>query len=158
MLLHLSPVSIHFPTEISFMNSLVYFVYLLVPRFTYFLGFFSKLSNFSFYFLDFLTHIFRSQKKITIKIKKNKTTNLTRDRWWSPLLLTFSGAILKPLFFISALFLSVLSFQTPSPLYCGPNPLQLGHISLLALHQVLKGSPDFLVLLHKFPECLFNSI
>ena len=58
--------------------------------------------------------------------------------------------------FISAILLSVLSFQAPPPLHCGPNPLQLGHVLLLALHQVLEGLPNSLVLLHKFLECLFD--
>ena len=34
--------------------------------------------------------------------------------------------------------------------------LQLGHVSLLALHQVPEGLPDSSVLLHEFLECLFN--
>jgi len=32
----------------------------------------------------------------------------------------------------------------------------LGHVPLLALHQVLEGLPNSLVLLHKLPEYLFN--
>jgi len=32
----------------------------------------------------------------------------------------------------------------------------LGHVPLLALHQVLEGLLNSSVLLHKLPECLFN--
>ena len=67
----------------------------------------------------------------------------------------FLWAILRPLLFISVL-LPALFFWVPSPLHRGPNPLQLGCIPLLALHQVPEGLPDSSVLLHEFPECLFN--
>ena len=75
--------------------------------------------------LDFLTHTFKSQKRKEKKIllSKNKTTILTRGRQRSPLLLTFSGAILRLLHIIFALLLPGLSFQTPSPLHCSPNSL-----------------------------------
>ena len=106
--------------------------------------------------LTFLTHTINSQE-ITNSIRKNKTKILTGGRWRSHLLLTFSGAILGPLLFISILLLPALFFWAPSPLHRGPNPLQLGYVPLLALHQVPEGLPDSLVLLHKFPECLFNS-
>jgi len=89
---------------------------------------------------------------------KNKTTILVGGRQWSSLLLTFSGAILRPFLFISALLFSILSFQTPSLFYCSLNPFQLGCTSLLALHQVPKRLPNFLVLLHEFLKCLFNDI
>ena len=128
MLLHFSSASMHFPTGISFINSLVYSVCLfsLTPSFsTLFRVFFLKLSNFfSFYFLNFLTHTFRSQNKINIYIYiRNKDTILTGGRQQNPFLLSFSGAILGPLLSISTLLLLVLSFKAPSPLHCGPNPL-----------------------------------
>ena len=105
--------------------------------------------------LTFLTHTFNSQeinKKNSIK-RKNKTSILTGGGWRSPLL---SSAILRPLHIISVLLLPTLSFQALSSLHRSPNSLQLGHISLLALHQVLERLPDSSVLLYKFPECLFN--
>ena len=110
---------------------------------------------FSFYFLDLFTHTFRSQNSIKIYIK-NKDIILARGKWQSSLLLTFSGAILRPLLSISALLLPIFSFQTPFPLHHGPNSLQLHCVPLLAFHQVLERLSDFLVLLHKFLECLFN--
>ena len=70
-----------------------------------------------------------------------------------PPLLTFSGAILGPLLFIS---IPALFFRAPSPFHHSPNPLQLGRIPLLALHQVPEGLPNSLVLLHKLLECLLN--
>jgi len=65
--------------------------------------------------------------------------------------LTFPKAILGLLLF------PILSSQTLSLLHHSPNPLQLGYVLFLALHQVLEGLSDSLVLLHKFSECLFNS-
>ena len=157
-LLHLSSVSVYFPTGISFTNFLVYSICLfsLTPSFSTL--FRISFQNFiSFYYLNSLTYTFRSQKKITIKIK-NKTTNLTKGRWQSLLFLTISGAILRPLLSISALLFLILPFKAPSLLHCGPNPLQLGHIPLLALYKVPEGPPNSSVLLHKFLECFFNGI
>ena len=106
-------------------------------------------------FLDFLTHIFRSQNKI--KNKEKKTTILAEGRQQSPLLLTFSRTILRLSLIISALFLLILSFQAPSLFHCFPNPLQLGYVFYLALCQVLKRLSDSLVLLYEFLEYLFNN-
>ena len=120
----------------------------------HFLGF--SFQNFKLLFiliLVFLTHTFNSQKnKNSIKKSKNKTTNLTGGGQQSLLLLTFSGAILGSLLFIS---ISALFFRASSLLYHSSNPLQLGCVPLLALYQVPEGLPDSLVLLYKFPECLF---
>ena len=121
----------------------------------HFLGF--SFQNFKLLFiliLVFLTHTFNSQKnKNSIKKSKNKTTNLTGGRQQSLLLLTFSGAILGSLLFISV---SALFFRAPSLLYHSSYPLQLGCVPLLALYQVLEGLPDSLVLLHKLLECFFD--
>ena len=57
---------------------------------------------------------------------------------------------------VSILLFSALFFRALSLLHRSPNSLQLGCIPLLALHQVPEGLPDSLVLLHEFPECLFN--
>ena len=145
-----------FPSLIFSIFYLLIFINSQLPH--TFQGFLFKTSNFfSFQFLIFLTHIFNSQKnKNSIKKEKQETTNLTGDGRWSPLLLTFSGAILEPLFFISILLLPTLSFQAPSLLYHGPNSLWLGCVPLLALHQVPEGLPNSSVLLHKLPEYLFN--
>jgi len=48
--------------------------------------------------------------KILLSKRKNKTTILTGGRQRSPLLLNFPGAILGPLYVISALLLPILSF------------------------------------------------
>ena len=121
----------------------------------HFLGF--SFQNFKLLFiliLVFLTHTFNSQKnKNSIKKSKNKTTNLTGGGQQSLLLLTFSGAILGSLLFISV---SALFFRAPSLLYHSSNPLQLGCVPLLALYQVPEGLPDSLVLLHKLLECFFD--
>ena len=104
------------------------------------------------------SHIYFTENKILIKSllkRKNKTSILTGGGQRSPPLLTFSRAILGPLLFISVL-LPAFFFQALSLLHCGSNPLQLGHIPLLALHQVPEGLPNSLVLLHKLLECLFN--
>ena len=70
--------------------------------------------------------------------------------------MTFPRATLRPLLFISTLYLLILSFQILSLLHHGPNPLWLSHVSLLALHQVLEGPHNSLLLLHEFLE-LFRS-
>ena len=44
-------------------------------------------------------------------MKENKTTILTGGGRWSPLLLTFSGAILGPLHIIPTLLLPILSVK-----------------------------------------------
>ena len=139
MLLYVSPASVHLIGIFSFINFLVYSVHLFSLTLSFYALFGVSSQNFKLFFiliLVFLTHIFNSQK-IKILLKKNQgTTNLTGDGWQSPLLLTFSGAILGPLLFISVLLLPALSFQAPSLLHRGPNPLQLGCIPLLALYQV----------------------
>ena len=121
----------------------------------HFLGF--SFQNFKLLFiliLVFLTHTFNSQKnKNSIKKSKNKTTNLTGGGQQSLLLLTFSGAILGSLLFIS---ISALFFRASSLLYHSSNPLQLGCVPLLALYQVPEGLPDSLVLLHKLLECFLD--
>ena len=124
----------------------------------YFSGFSSQ--NFKLLFIlilvFFLTHTFNSQRiKNSIKKEKKKTSILIGGRRRSPFL-TFSRAILGPLCVISILLFPALSFQAPSPLHHNPNSLQLGCIPLLALYQVPEGLPDSSVLLHEFPECLFN--
>ena len=148
-----------FPMGISFINFLVYSVHLFSLTLSFYALFGVSSQNFKLLFiliLVFLTHTFNSQRiKNSIK-EKNKTSILTGGERRSLLLLTFSGAILRPLHIISAFLFPDLSFWTPSPLHCGPNPLQLGRVPLLALHQVLKELPDSSVLLHKFLECLFN--
>jgi len=148
-----------FPMGISFINFLVYSVCLfsLTLSFHALFRVSFKTSNF-FLILAFLTHTFNSQKiKILLK-KKQETTNLIGGRRWSSLFLTFSGAILGPLLFISILLLPALFFRALSLLHCSPNPLQLSHTPLLVLHQVLEGLFNSSVLLHKLPECLFNDI
>ena len=158
MLLHLSPVSMYFQWGFPSFNFFSIFCLLISinPQLLYtFQGFFSEFSNFSSFNSYFLTHTFNSQE-ITNSIRKNKTKILTRGGQRSPLLLTFSRAILRPLCVIPALLLPNHSFQTPSPLHHSPNSLQLGRIPLLALHQVPEGLPDFSVLLHKLLECLHN--
>ena len=57
---------------------------------------------------------------------------------------------------ISILLFPILFFQAPSLLHRGPNSLQLGRVSLLALHQVPEGLSNSSVLLHKFLECFFD--
>ena len=149
----------YFPTGISFINSLVYLVYLfsLTPSFSTLLG--VSFQNFQtsshFIFLIFLL-IHLDHKTVLEKYIKDKDIILAESKQQSPLLLTFSRAILRPLLFISALFLPILSFQIPSLLHCSPNPLQLGYVPLLVLHQILKRLPNFSVLLHEFLEYLFN--
>jgi len=121
-----------FPMEISFTNYILSTYFYQLSASVYFLGFLFKTFKLLFILiLDFLTHIFKSQKKNFLL--KNKTTNLTRGRWWSPFLLTFPRAILRSLFIISALLLLVLSFQALSPLYCSPNPLQLDYVPLFVV-------------------------
>ena len=120
-LLHLSPSSVHFPTGISFINSLVYSVCLfsLTPSFcTLFRVSFQNFQTFFHFILDFLTHTFRLKQN---KKNKKKTTILARGRWWSPLLLTFSGAILRSPLIISIFLLLIFYFQASSLLYCSPN-------------------------------------
>jgi len=86
--------------------SLVYSVrlFLLTLSFCALFGVSSQNFQTSFHLiLTFLTHIFNSQeikKKNSIK-RKNKTSILIRGGQRSPPLLTFSGAILGPLLFIS---------------------------------------------------------
>ena len=153
-----------FQTWISFINFLVYSVYLLsltLSFCTLFGVFFSKKKNFQtsfhFKFLIFLLTHLDYKRKITIeKRKKNKTTILTGGRRLSPLLLDFPGSILRPLCIISALLFPDLSFRTPSLLHRSPNSLQLGHIPLLALYQVPEGLPNSSILLHEILECLFD--
>ena len=159
MLLHLSLAFMHFSTGISFINSLVYLVYLfsLIPSFSTLLGvFFQNFQTSShFIFLIFLL-IHLDHKTVLEKYIKDKDTILVGSKWQSSLLLTFPRAILRPLLFIFALFLPILSFQTSFLLHCSPNPLQLGYVSLLVLYQILERLPNFSVLLHEFSEYLFN--
>ena len=159
MLLHLFPAFMHFPTGIFFINSLVYLVYLfsLTSSFSTLLGvsFQNFQTSFHFIFLIFLL-IHLDHKTVLEKYIKDKDTILAGGKWQSPLLLTFTRAILKFLLFISTLLLPILSFQTLSPLHCSPNPLQLGYIPLLVLHQILERLPNSSVFLHEFSEYLFN--
>ena len=102
----------------------------------HFLGF--SFQNFKLLFiliLVFLTHTFNSQKnKNSIKKSKNKTTNLTGGGQQSLLLLTFSGAILGPLLFISILlfpnFFFLSSFS--ATFYLLVSSLALASTSFLA--------------------------
>ena len=103
-----------FPMGIFFfINFLVYSVCLFSLTCSFHALFRVSSQNFKLLFiliLVFLTHTFNSQKiKILLK-EKQKTANLTRGGRWSSLLLTFSGAILRPLCVISALLLSNCSF------------------------------------------------
>ena len=129
-----------FPRGIFFINFLVYSVCLfslILSLHTLFVV--SSQTSFHFNFCFSYSHIYFTENKILIKSllkkkKKDKTKILTRGGQWSPLLLTFSRAILRPLHIIPTLLLSDHSFQTPSPLHCGPNFLQLGRVPLLALY------------------------
>ena len=104
-LLHLSPVSMYFQQRFPSFNFFSIFCLLISinPQLLRtFRGFFSELSNFSLFNSYFLTHTFNSQE-ITNSIRKNKTKILTGGGRQSPLLLTFSGTILRPLCVIPAL-------------------------------------------------------
>ena len=126
MLLHLSPASMHFPTGISFINSLVYSVCLFSLTCSFHALFRVSSQNFKLLFiliLVFLTHTFNSQKMKILLKKKQETANLTGGGRRSSLLLTFSGAIFRHPLIISVLLLLVFSFQASSPLHCSSNPL-----------------------------------
>ena len=129
-----------FPSLISSIFCLLILINPQLPR--TFWGFLFKLQT-SFHFnscLFLLTHLIHRKNKFYY-VEKNKTTNLTGGRWQSSPLLTFSGAILRPLLFISILLLFALSFWAPSLLHCGLNSLQLGRVPLLALYQIWRDFP-----------------
>ena len=146
-----------FPTGISSINFLVYSVCLFSLTLSFHALFRVSSQNFKLLFiliLAFLTHTFNSQKiKILWNKRKNKTIILTRGRRQSSFLLTFSGAILRPLCIIPTFLLPDCFFWTSSLLHCSPNSPQLGCVLLLALYQVLEGLSNSSVLLHEFLEC-----